>query len=176
MIAKDFTYASRTLRKNPIFTVTAVITIALGVGAITTVFSVTNAVLLQPLPYKDPGRLVFAAMDLQKRNALDLQFSNADYFDLRNQSKDAFEDFAAVFTFQQVALRDDGTPERLRFAVATTNFFDLMGAQMATGRNFREDDGQPQPPAPAPAAGGAPAGAAATPPPPRLPNIAIISY
>lgn len=175
MLSKDFTYASRSLRKNPLFTITAVITIALGVGAITTVFSVTNAVLLKPLPYKAPDRLVLALMDLQKRNALDLQFSNADYFDLRNQSKDVFEDVAAVFTFQQVVQRDDGSPERLRFANVTTNFFDLMGAHIALGRNFNEDDGQPQPPPPAPAQA-QPGAAAPAPAAPRLPVMAIISY
>ena len=173
MLSKDFTYASRTLRKNPVFTLTAAVTIALGVGAITAIFSVTNAVLLQPLPYKDPGRLVLAMMDLQKRNALDLPLSNADYFDLRDQGKNVFDDVAAVQTFQQVVQRDDGTPERLRFARVTTNFFDLMGAQIVAGRNFNADDGQPQPQPPPVQPGAAAPAQPATPP---LPVNAIISY
>lgn len=173
MVSKDFTYASRSLRKNPLFTVTAVITIALGVGAITTIFSVTNAVLLRPLPYKGPESLVLAVMDLQKRNAVDLQFSNADYFDLRDQGKSVFEDVAAVQTFQAVVQRDDGTPERLRFARVTTNFFDLMGAHIVAGRDFNVDDGQPQPQPPPVQAGTAAPGQPAAPP---LPVNAIISY
>jgi hypothetical protein len=58
MLARDFTYAARTLRKNPVFALTAVLTIALGIGASTAIFSVMNAMLLRPLPYADPGRLV----------------------------------------------------------------------------------------------------------------------
>ncbi len=172
MLGKDFSYASRTLRKNPVFTITAVITIALGVGAITAIFSAAHGVLLNPLPYKDPDRLVLAVMDLQKRNALDLPLSNADYFDLHDGSKSAFEDFAAVSTFQQVVQRDDGTPERLRFAAVTTNFFDLMGGQIVAGRNFNADDGQPQPQPPPVQPGAAPAPPAV----PPLPVNAIISY
>ena len=67
----DFSYAFRTLRKSPIFTITVVVTIALAIGASTAIFSVTNGVLLRQLPYKDPERLVLARSDLQKRNVKD---------------------------------------------------------------------------------------------------------
>jgi putative ABC transport system permease protein len=165
---KDLVVACRILLKHPGFTVTAVLTIALGVGASTAIFSVTNAVLLQPLPYKDPGRLVIAGMDLRKRNVHDLPLSNADYIDLRDGTKSLFSDFAGVFTDRMVVPRQDGTPEQIRLAVVTTNFFQLMGGKILLGRDFNAQDGLPQPAAPAPSAQDA-----ASPP---LPQFAILSY
>jgi len=84
---KDLSYAFRTLRKSPIFTITAIVTIALAVGASTAIFSVTNGVLLRQLPYKDPDRLVLACSDLQKRNVKDFPLSNVDFLDLRNGAR-----------------------------------------------------------------------------------------
>ena len=144
----DLIVAVRILRKSPVFTVTAILTIALGVGASTAIFSVTNAVLLQPLPYKHPGRLVIAGMDLRQRHVRDLPFSNADFIDLKEGTKELFEDMAGVFTFRAVVPREDGTPEQIRRAVVTTNFFQVTGAQIVAGRDFTAEDGTPQPPAP----------------------------
>src|SRR5271165_3775197 len=98
MSLRDLAFAGRTLRKSPVFALTAAITIALGIGASTAIFSVTNAVLLRPLPYKNPDRLVIVCGDLRKRNVKDFPFSNAEYFDLREAAKSTFEDFAGVFT------------------------------------------------------------------------------
>src|SRR5213595_4106546 len=98
----DLTVAARVLRKSPVFAVTAALTIALGVGASTAIFSVTNAVLLRALPYKDPDRLVIAASDLRKRNVRDFPFSNEDFIDMREGTKDAFQDLAGVFTFRNI--------------------------------------------------------------------------
>jgi MacB-like periplasmic core domain len=137
--------AIRVLLRSPLFTLTAVVTIALGIGASTAIFSVTNAVLLQPLPYKDADRLVFAGMELRRRHVRDLPFSNADYIDLREGTKNAFEDYAGVFTFPQVILHDNGTPEEVKFAITTTNFFRMLGGRMVVGRDFQEEDGAPQP-------------------------------
>jgi putative ABC transport system permease protein len=145
------------------------LTIALGVGASTAIFSVTNAVLWRPLPYKDPDRLVIACSDMQKRNVRDFPFSNADFIDLREGTKSVFDDIGGVFTFRNIFPREDGTPEQVRMAVVTTNFFRVLGGRIAYGRDFTDTDGIPQPPAPP---GGAQAGNAA----PRLPAIAILSY
>ena len=76
MIFRDIVFAARTLRKTPVFTATAIITIALGIGASTAIFSVANAVLLRQLPYKNPDRLVFVISDMQRRNVKDFPLSN----------------------------------------------------------------------------------------------------
>ena len=170
MALRDLAFAGRTLRKSPVFTLTAVLTIALGVGASTAIFSVTNAVLLRPLPYKDPGRLVIAASDLRNRNVRDFPFSNEDFIDLREGTKDAFQNLAGVFTFRNILLKEDGTPEQVRSAVVTTNFFRVVGAKILLGRDFTDADGIPQPaPPPGVAQPGVPA-------PPPLPIMAVLSY
>jgi putative ABC transport system permease protein len=167
MFIRDLIYALRTLRKSPIFAATAILTIALGIGASTAIFSVANAVLLRPLPYKNPDRLVFALSDMRKRNVKDFPFSNADFLDLRNGSKNVFQDVAAVQTFRNVVPREDGSPELVRGAAVSTNFFGMMGAATVLGRSFIDADGVPQA-APAP---GAAAGAA-----PAVPAVLVISY
>lgn len=167
MVTKDFVFALRTLRRSPVFAATAIVTIALGIGASTAIFSVTNAVLLRALPYREPDRLVIASSDMRKRNVKDFPFSNADFLDLRNGAKKTFEDFGAVATGRGLVLGRDGTPERIRLGRVSVNFLRLMGARVAYGRDFQDSDGLPQPDAnPA-----APQAAA-----PRLPAIAILSH
>ena len=168
MTFRTFVFAFRVLARNPVFTIVAVITIALGVGASTAIFSVADGVLLRPLPYRDPGKLVIAGMELRQRNVRNLQFSNADFIDLREGTRQVFSDMAGVFTGRLIAPRADGTPEQIRFAIATTNFFSLTGGKIIYGRDFNADDGIPQPPQPAnqtPGAG-----------PAQLPQVAILSY
>jgi putative ABC transport system permease protein len=166
---KGLLLALRILRKNPVFAAIAVLTIALGMGASTAIFSVTNAVLLQPLPdYKDPGRLLIAGADLRKRNVHDIAFSNADFIDLREGTQGQFSDMAAVETFKMVVPRENGVPEQIAAAVVTSNFFDVMGSRVLYGRDFTPADGTPQTTAPPATAGG--------PPPPPAPQMAILSY
>src|SRR5258705_5147731 len=164
----DLSYAFRTLRKSPIFTITVVVTIALAIGASTAIFSVTNGVLLRRLPYKNSERLVLACSDMQRRNVKDFPLSNADFLDLRNGARNNFEDFAAVNTFRATLPGLDGSPEQVRLASVSTNFFQMMGAAIIAGRDFQESDGTPQAP-PATSSGGA----AAAPPP--QPTMAILS-
>jgi putative ABC transport system permease protein len=170
MVFRDLIVAARVLRKSPVFALTAVLTIALGVGASTAIFSVTNAVLLRPLPYREPGRLVVVCSDLRKRNVRDFPLSNADYIDLRDGTKSVFDDLAGVFTFPLTLQREDGTPEQTSAAVVTTNFFRLVGGGIAYGRDFNDEDAVPN--APPPPTGAQQQG----PPPPRLPVHAILSY
>ena len=169
MALRDLALAGRTLRRSPTFALTAVLIISLGIGASTAIFSVANAVLLRPIPYNDPDRLVIAISDMLNRNVRDFPFSNEDFIDMRDGTKDAFQDMAGVFTTRNIFLKEDGTPEQIRSAVVTTNFFRLVGAKIVAGRDFGDADGLPQPPPPPP---GASPGTAA----PRLPIVAIISY
>jgi putative ABC transport system permease protein len=166
-LLQDLRYGARMLLKNPAFTVIAVITLALGIGANTAIFSVANAVLLRPLPYKNPDRLVLGVAELKQRNVTDWPFSNVDVFDLRNGAKTTFEDIASVNTGRRIMPREDGAPEQVRVASVTPNFLRLLGAKIAVGRDFTEADGQPQPQQ----ADGATAAQA-----PPLPTIAILSY
>lgn len=137
----------KVLRKRFVVNVLAATTIALGVGASTAVFSVANAVLLRPLPYKDSNRIVIASIDLRKRDVRDVPFSSADLADLRDETKSTFEDFAGVEkTGHAMFQTENGTPEQINFAGVTTNFFHLLGANIAYGRDFSDQDGLPQPP------------------------------
>jgi predicted permease len=170
MSLQDLKFAARALRKSPVFALTAALTIALGVGASTAIFSVTNAVLLKSLPYKDPGRLVVACSDFHVRHIRDFPLSNEDFIDLRDGTRNVFQGMAGVFTGRVVLPMADGTPEQVRYAVVTTNFFRLMGAKIVLGRDFTKEDGLPQPPPPKP--GTTQPGT----PPPQLPVIAILSY
>jgi predicted permease len=164
---QDLRFGARMLLKNPGFTLIAVITLSLGIGANTAIFSVANAVLLRPLPYKNPDRLVLGSAELRQRNVTDWPLSNVDVFDLRNGAKTTFEDIAAVNTGRRIMPREDGSPEQVRVASVTPNFFRLLGAKIVAGRDFTEGDGQPQPPQADDAT------AAQTPP---LPTIAILSH
>jgi putative ABC transport system permease protein len=162
---RDFVYAARMLRSSPAFTAAAILTLALGIGVITAIFSVADAVLLRPLPYKDPGRLVYACADLKTRNVYDQLWSSTDYMDLRDHAGSALEDVAAVFTFRNILVHDDGTPEEVAYASVTPNMFRVLGVRVVLGRDFINSDGQPQP---ATADGG--------PPPDQvLPTYAIVS-
>jgi len=170
-LLKDLTYAGRGLRKNLGFAAVATLTIALGIGACTAIFSVVNAVLLRPLPYSNAQRLVIVWGELRARNVHDWPFAPPDFRDLRLQSTSTFEDFAGVTPAGRTPISEtSGEPEQIRVAGATSNLFRLLGARIIAGRDFIEDDALPQP---APPPGQAPPGQQ---PPPRLPQIAIISH
>jgi putative ABC transport system permease protein len=171
-LLKDVLYAGRGLRKNLGFATVATLTIALGIGACTAIFSVVNAVLLRPLPYSNAQRLVIVWGELRGRNVQDWPFAPPDFRDLRLQSTNTFEDFAGVTPAGRTPISEStGEPEQIRVAGATPNIFRLLGARIIAGRDFIEDDAIPQPPAPP----GQPP-QQGQPPPQRLPQIAIISH
>jgi putative ABC transport system permease protein len=168
---QDVAYAVRTLLKAPGFTGVATLTIALGIGACTAVFSVVNGVLLQPLPYSDPARLALIWSELRTRNVLDFPMPIPDLRDVRENST-TLETVAGFNAGGRVALSGDGgEAEQVRGGGATTNLFQVLGVRMALGRDFVDADGTPNAPQPPPAPGVTPA-----PGPPPLPIIAIISH
>jgi putative ABC transport system permease protein len=122
------------LRKSPLFALAPAVTIGLGIGASTAIFSVTHAVLLRPLPYKTPDRLVLAEPLL----------SNACYIDLRDGTKTAFEETSAIMVYRAVVPREDGSAERISKAQVTSNFLGMLGGAIVLGRDFTEADGRPQ--------------------------------
>ena len=142
---QDFTYAVRTLRKRPAFAATAAVTLALGIGAATAIFSVTDAVLLRPLPYPSADRLVLVFWEDQPANSGNFLYSNADFFDLRAGARTIFDDIGGVATFRAFVPREDGAAEQIGKAMVTANFFRLMGARVAVGRDFTGADAVPQP-------------------------------
>jgi putative ABC transport system permease protein len=169
---RDITFAFRSLKRQPAFAITAVLTIALGIGATSAIFSVVNAVLLRPLPYADAARLGTIWSDLRARNVKDFPLPPGDYFDLRNDTTQ-FDGFAAITSFRPTIGGDgQGDAEQVSGGAVTTNFFTLLGHRIHVGRNFVEEDGAPQQ-GPPPGDGLPPPGFV---PPPQLPNIAIISY
>ncbi|HEY2378630.1 MAG TPA: ABC transporter permease [Gemmatimonadaceae bacterium] len=169
-LLKDIKFAMRSLRKNPAFAATALLTLALGIGASTAIFSVVNSVLLRPLPYPHADRLVLVWGELRARSLPNFPFSPPDFKDLKDQGT-LFQDFAAVTTGRGTVTGNGGDPEQVSTAGATTNIFRLLGGRIEVGRDFTDNDGMPQPRPPQPVAGVAPA-----PPGPRLPLIAILSH
>jgi len=166
----DLAYAARGLRKHPGFAAVATITIALGIGACTAIFSVVNAVLLRPLPYSDPQRLVLVWGELRARHVNDWSFSPPDFRDLQLQTRATFEGVAAVTAAGRAALSEEtGEPETIRVGGVTQNLFRVLGARILLGRDFIDDDALPQPPMPQ-------GQAVQGPPPARLPQVAILGY
>jgi putative ABC transport system permease protein len=143
-LVKDLRYAVRSLRRQPTFALTAALTVALGIGASTAIFSVANAVLLRPLPYAQADRLVLVWGELRNRDVHDFPFSPGDLMDLREQAT-LFQDFAAITPFRQPLGADGADPEQVRVAGVTTNLLPMLGARLAAGRAFVADDALPQP-------------------------------
>ncbi len=169
-LRRDVGFAIRTLVKSPVFSLTALVTIALGIGATTAIFSVVNTVLLQPLPYDNQDRLAYVTGDLTARNVVDFPMAPADFADLISTVK-AFDEVSGLTTFQQPMIDDRGEGRMLRMAGVTPNIFRTLGTRVAFGRDFVAEDGLPL----APPAGQAPPAAGVAPPPPP-PATAILTH
>ena len=136
---QDARYAVRSLRKHPGFTVIAVFTLALGIGANTAIFSVINAVLLRPLPYADADRLVVLTETLSERP---IGVSYPNFVDWRNQST-TFENVAAVRHRESFNVTGAGDSERLQGRLVSANFLATLGVKPILGRDFSAEDDRP---------------------------------
>src|SRR5712692_2043966 len=141
-LMRDVRYGIRMLLRKPGFSFVAVFALALGIGANSAIFSVVNAVMLRPLPYADPSRLVFA----ESMNSLNPQreidgVSPADFWDWKDQSQ-AFEQLAALSGGGGFSLKDVDQPDVFNGARVSFNFFQTFGVQPFIGRLFSPEDGQ----------------------------------
>src|SRR6266566_7853263 len=132
-VMNDLKFAFRQLLKDPSFTAVAVLTLALGIGANTAMFSVLNAVLLRPLPFTDPERLMF----VEGQNLTEL--SGGDFNDLNTRSH-SFSHVAAFFGNATYNLSGGNEPERVSAARVSATFLPTLGIQPVRGRNFTTDE------------------------------------
>ena len=137
----DIRYAIRALRKQPLFTLVAVLTLTLGIGANTAIFSLLYQVLLRPLPYPDADRLVFVWNMYPLMGLPQASVSIPDYIDRKTQAP-AIED-ATLFTGVSANLADGGQPEQVRALMVTPSFFTTLRRQPFLGRGFTEDEARP---------------------------------
>jgi putative ABC transport system permease protein len=141
ILVNDCGYAFRMMGKNPGFTTIAILTLALGIGANTAIFSVVHAVLLRPLPYLDGHQLIFLRQEQKKLGIDDIQFSAHEIQDYReqNHSLTGLVEFHAM----SFILYGHGDPDRVRAGVVSWNYFDLFGVKPILGRTFLPGDEEP---------------------------------
>src|SRR6266576_3680248 len=145
--AQDLRYALRILRKSPGFTTVAVLTLALGIGATTAMFSVVDGVLLRPLPYPQPGRLVEVGLDLPGINQFNWPLCPEDYFTFREQSR-TFQDIGLYYTGFGASLYSAnvtgvGRPEHVPALGVTDEVLPILGVTPLLGRSFTRTDDEP---------------------------------
>src|SRR2546429_350517 len=138
---QDLRHALRTFSKSPSFAFVAVLTLALGIGASATIFSVVNGVLLRPLPYSEPARLVHFASWSAAKGAQELDFTDNLFAFYRDRSHSF--DSLAVYDTTGFNFTDKGEPERLRGATVTYDFFRVLGRHPIYGRSFLPQEDTP---------------------------------
>jgi len=143
-LKQDLSYALRMLLKHPRFTIVAVFSLAIGIGANTAIFSVTNALLFRPLPYKDADRIAILWQRSPGLNVAQDWFSPGQYLDLKAENR-SFDEIAATID-ASFNLTGQGSPERVEGARVSSSLFPLFGAEPIMGRAFTSDeDGQGKP-------------------------------
>ncbi len=142
MFLTDLRYASRTLLKSPGFTVAATITLALGIGANSAIFSVVDAVLLRALPYAEPDRLVRFVASVPSKGIVDPGLSYVWFDEIRGRSK-SIAGMAAYTFSESFNLVEAERPEQLRGVRVSHEFFDVLGVHPLLGRAFRAEEDRP---------------------------------
>ena len=137
----DLRFALRSLRKSPGFTLVSVLTLALGIGANTAVFSMIRGVLLRPLPYEHGERLVYLRQPAPLGGVVNAQFSPLELADYRQRSR-AMESLVEYHSMPFILL-GQGEPRRVQTGVVSANFFDVLGVRPLRGRAFRPGEDQP---------------------------------
>jgi hypothetical protein len=149
-VFRDFRYAASALRKSPGFTATAVLTLALGVGANVAIFSLIDTVLLGDLPFRQPDRIVAIYEDSRPLGGPGyLEPSPASFLVWRSgnqQQSGPFEDIAAMNGFDSYNITGQGKPERLAGIAVTGNLFPLIGVNPLMGRTLLPEDDKPDAP------------------------------
>jgi len=145
MFRQDARFALRMMGKNPGFTLAAVLTLGLGIGANSAIFSVVNAVLLKPLPYEHGDRLLVLEQQAPRAGLTNLPFSVADINDYRSQNHTL--DAVVEYHNMNFILLGRSEPERVETGVVSWNYFDVFGVKPLFGRSFRPEDEQPGAPA-----------------------------
>ena len=140
-IVQDLKFALRMLRKNPGFTVVAALTLALGIGANSAIFSVVNAVLLQPLPYRQPGRLLFLAGVVRQTGATGANLSFTKFSQIKEQNHTL--ESATAFYATTLSLVTGREPEAVNGGRATREFFKVLGISSIRGRDFLPEEDAP---------------------------------
>jgi putative ABC transport system permease protein len=140
-LIQDIRYGLRGLRQNFAFTAVAICSLALGIGANTAIFSLVNAVLLKPLPFRDAERLVMVWEEQPKIGAVHDEVPPATYVDWKTQNH-VFDEVAAL-TWQSFNLTGDGEPEKVASYGVTANVFPMLGVQPALGRGFLAEEDKP---------------------------------
>ncbi len=131
-LLQDIQYGLRTLRKNPGFTAVAILTLALGIGANTAIFSLVDSFLLRPLPVKDPQQITTLAYQLKGGQLINI-FSVPDYRDIREQTRNIFSDLL-IYQISLDGLSVNGKAERIVTNYVAGNFFSILGIKPAVGR------------------------------------------
>jgi putative ABC transport system permease protein len=140
-LRSDIRYALRSLSKRPGFTFIAVLTLALGIGANTAIFSAINALLLKPLPFPELDRVVAVWDKLPSRGVLHNEVAMANYLDLKAQNQSF--DQLAIYRWWSANLTGVDTPERIQGFLVSANYLDAFGIKPIMGRNFYPEENQP---------------------------------
>jgi putative ABC transport system permease protein len=138
-LLQDIRYGMRTLAKNPGFTIVAVLTLALGIGANTAIFSVVENLLLRPLPYPQPERLV-EILNTYPPQVPKAGLSPSDYADWRRQDASFSEMGAYAEISKGFNLTGDGEPQRAQVGYASSDLFSMLGARVVAGRTFMPEE------------------------------------